>query len=1468
MDFLKNLLPYPAEELVNSIFRDFYPGLFPNLDLDQLKNSLITTNNIKIETMSLDSTSINDWLLTSYNLEVSSISLKGFLFTFPRMYLTTKITLEIDVIDIVLKFKSKNYVFKSIEKPKENFLSQGINKALDNYGMLVKNINVVLIEEETNTLYFIKMKNIEYHNKTNSINSNYCAYKDKIIENKKNHPLNKNYLFFVGNHLTIESIIVEEIQLDDKSLLENRDQDLLTILEKSSITEYIAKKLKRKTIFESNYLLLLIKFLPECILNFDFQTNLVNLRVNYYFENKVKAYGSKQDLWLLDKKISGFKFNFNIDNASLLIENQPFHLNINNHDYNNYNAENIQLVYYEGDITLEAKKAYDSIFTIYDISIILLKNFYLKCLISEVDIKLSNYNIFKFDSLYNKSCFITKEKIDNIINNFDSQLKIDLFVNTTNINFTYQQLTSESIKHKIIRNSEFSQNTEIQIRLKIENLIIKKYSTLEINRKTNLIKFDESQQISQPVIANIINIDFTSLTTSIEIQKYTNSKIFEYHNEFNNLTNIKNVNEISSLLDKKQIWLFQQKIIIQQSKNHIKKIKSNEENNVNHNLSENNIILLKTINIILSKSINLNLTKDSVNIILLVSQEFKIKTLSKELIELKKIKERNDFKLSSIYDSLLYNNYDKQVNYSEKDLFFGKFNSLLFPKERKSSKDDFFLQNNQIIKVKCNVNNISLIVKHNLVFEINNILFSLCNNESSTLADLLISNLSMHLNNKIFLSLSSNESSHNTIRTIKSNNKINTEFKFSNLKIAIDNNLLKGVEHLRKYLLEDYSFNSYYEIKKTSFQLENGALSEESNYYYLSTDGLINILQSEISVIKDKQIRKYKVNKYNYDNTMNINNLSISVTSSINSNPSLSNEIRQVINIPNIKLIFKFNQKSIYKDFLLNIDYLNTFLLKNLDFEDSKTEQDSINCLSLKYFYIKSKQFYMTENTNNEFFINSVNMNFCKDSLTYFTILNKSLINEVALIINNCKSFNKKAKEENLKNCELFFDLLNNKNYIKENIVKSLLIKTNISQFDYFSFELNHDNNYLLNTFFMIGNINLVFYQGYDFFFVKSCEFEVVSKSKKVNNNLNYTIIEDCILEFNGVKEKQEESWSIVFVDDKTNMDSNQLKFNKRVKVDNRDTNCFISFNINEVMINHHKIKDKETDIEIKNIDVSYNNCNKVVILERINSNSKKKSLKLNLKYCLYKSSFIIKLFFALDDLSINLNSEIIELINNYISFYETTTGIKLLNYKHEKEGKNDKIEIVNSLNDECYNNIVSINNSGIMIDGMLIQEDIVLKYNKNRNLSKITNSKEENNKQVNYKDNNNRLNYFEYVGSFNIQEFKLKLSYSQPKEMLNNLYSFNDFSIIFKEFTSKELNLPILNTILKKYFIHLRDDIINNQIVEAYLSTFQLIKPISRFISSGVRLFYYPNITKDDNERILARFKKGFKSIINLLKD
>ncbi len=110
MNFLNNLIPYPAEELVNGIFRDFYKGLFKNLDLVKMKNDLISTNKLIIESLDIDTDILNDIFMKGYNLTIANIKVSSFSFNFPKSYHSSPITLSIDDIEIEVKFKEKDFI--------------------------------------------------------------------------------------------------------------------------------------------------------------------------------------------------------------------------------------------------------------------------------------------------------------------------------------------------------------------------------------------------------------------------------------------------------------------------------------------------------------------------------------------------------------------------------------------------------------------------------------------------------------------------------------------------------------------------------------------------------------------------------------------------------------------------------------------------------------------------------------------------------------------------------------------------------------------------------------------------------------------------------------------------------------------------------------------------------------------------------------------------------------------------------------------------------------------------------------------------------------------------------------------------------------------------------------------------------------------------------------------------------------
>jgi len=87
----------------------------------------------------------------------------------------------------------------------------------------------------------------------------------------------------------------------------------------------------------------------------------------------------------------------------------------------------------------------------------------------------------------------------------------------------------------------------------------------------------------------------------------------------------------------------------------------------------------------------------------------------------------------------------------------------------------------------------------------------------------------------------------------------------------------------------------------------------------------------------------------------------------------------------------------------------------------------------------------------------------------------------------------------------------------------------------------------------------------------------------------------------------------------------------------------------------------------------------------------------------------------------------------------------------------------------------------------------------------------------------------------------------------------------------SNESNNPSpqlsLDKVVKELYTNWKDDLLNNQLLEAYFSTFQLIKPFSKVLSQGVKLFFKPNLSEEENNRYLHIFKSFvvpmFKSLV-----
>ena len=82
------------------------------------------------------------------------------------MYLTNKISFDIEGLNLILKFKNKEeYTLTPEVKPKESILNNTINKALDNFEFNIININIILNDNNYD--------NDNKLNNTNSIINNY-----------------------------------------------------------------------------------------------------------------------------------------------------------------------------------------------------------------------------------------------------------------------------------------------------------------------------------------------------------------------------------------------------------------------------------------------------------------------------------------------------------------------------------------------------------------------------------------------------------------------------------------------------------------------------------------------------------------------------------------------------------------------------------------------------------------------------------------------------------------------------------------------------------------------------------------------------------------------------------------------------------------------------------------------------------------------------------------------------------------------------------------------------------------------------------------------------------------------------------------------------------------------------------------------------------------------------------------------
>ena len=1078
MNFLNNLMYYPSDKVVDFIFNTLKPGLFQLekncINLDNLKKELTIKNKFELNNIELDPLLLTELAFKSINIEATSASINSFKFDFPKMYVTKKIILEIDGINLIVKIKDKeDYEILAKEKQKENIFNNSINVALNNLSIIFKNINIVFIDdqnyqsentdneiltynnnnynnhkhsEHSKCLIILQIDKIEYYNATKITNNNDISsiFKEDIIINK-NSVNKKKLLFFIGNYLDITNINIKKFKFNLKDITNiNRhtcDESLKCLV--NSIENIYVNNNYFFSIENTNNLLTTINKCKDNIINFDdiininylcllfrpLENDYINLHIiianikakaNLNFRNYFKLYGiSKSEnnaIYILDKKISGFKISLNVEYSNIYIDNLPFLVN-NKINEINENCNNIIINYLSLEIIdtsyiIRFKEVTNTLFKIssnkqinneisnnennqnysktnlindYGGTIILKKHSELYIDINEIKLTLSSLYYFKIkntsncndnNSKYNN--FYNKEYYTEAINNISDIFSLNILIRKIAVELSIDSYINLDNKDSVIQHNIYEIDKKI---------IYPFYESIDKTIKDKEFSYSLNQYINKDnvyvffIVLELKYFIFMSqyqLTNKHYIHQSTKDIDFESNKMFDYMLFIKEKNKY-----------------LKNNQNKFMNFDSNDENSINENDKEkyNN-------NKIISLNSTINFENASINII-------KSNTICniKQSYNIFSINNLNNIEVNKIYNDI----YDNEKCNKNKDNYI----VMLY---------QFF----SVIKIKEKINNFSFI-------QISKFFYCECYNYNSIsfLDDKYSNNLEDKENILKYLNF-------DNIKKI-SNNSTNNKGSIQNIDLNINNLCIyisKDNMDMIRCISKIYNINKIiYKINK-----EIGCSLKYCDNKYFNIKEKDSIISN---IIMYKHILTNKKSKFTFNKLLESDNFINEL--SINNNDQLINYITEkyILKINRSELINKPISNNKIKNKLTNNDIV--FEEKNIIFNNIKISNISIVfCLdkidpSNKHvkntednLIINSEYIYIGGIKLSNLFINFFNVN-----NNFIQSLTADIKSIEILIYNNIKNiFEFQQKASNYLGYNTLYEdvfILNNNNTISNN---------------------------------------------------------------------------------------------------------------------------------------------------------------------------------------------------------------------------------------------------------------------------------------------------------------------------------------------------------------------------------------------------------------------------------------------------
>ena len=335
MNFFTNLIPYPTQEICNSLFKTFIPGLFNTADkysdvsssiedkdklkindiliVENIKRSLDINNFFELNDVILNPNVTTDFFLSTINVKIRYFKIGSMKLDFPKTYLTNPFQFTASDIIVHIEFQDKSSLFiqEFLKKPKENFINSTLNKTMNNLRALLLNIGISLYLNDTllATTYIDQIRYNFRETKFDSIKPSLnIKYQSKINEcyniwSKEKNNNKSNLLFIAGMHINVKGV---NVKLNSTY----NDQDYIKFLEIGQVDQ-IDIVLSAKNGFYC-----VDVFIEEAFYSYngiqEFR-NLIGLP---------ELYGIRSPYWILDKQIDGFictlyleKLNFSMTQA-------------------------------------------------------------------------------------------------------------------------------------------------------------------------------------------------------------------------------------------------------------------------------------------------------------------------------------------------------------------------------------------------------------------------------------------------------------------------------------------------------------------------------------------------------------------------------------------------------------------------------------------------------------------------------------------------------------------------------------------------------------------------------------------------------------------------------------------------------------------------------------------------------------------------------------------------------------------------------------------------------------------------------------------------------------------------------------------------------------------------------------------------------------------------------------------------